>query len=477
MFNATLLAIGTPVVILLAVALFVANMYVRCGSEEILIISGKLFGKNSGKSALTLHGGGAFVYPLIQQYSKLRLTPFSVDVDLKGALSKNNIRINVPSTFTVAVSSKETLMEAAAQRLMGLGAKQIAEQSLEVIFGQLRAAIATMSIEQINADRDKFMEAIEQNVNTELNKLGLEIVNVNITDITDESGYIDAIGQKAAAEAIQKAQVDVAEQNRDGKIGVSTASQQESVAVANQESLSDQGTKKAEAEKRQKIAVLEADAVEGENKAKARTAEYNATLAEKQANAAERSQVAKANAETKILEAQRVRETKLLEKDTIVASEIRKREIKLEAEAIADKIIIEAKAKANAILMEKEAEAKGTKAVLTAKAEGFAKLFNTVEKDQRHLIPTMDVVRNLPSIVEAQTKAISNIKFDKVTVVDSGNGGGSGVAGFLSSLSKALPSVHEILKTAGVNGPDFLGSLTKLPGKETSLNGTGDLPS
>jgi len=458
---ATIATIAIPIVIILFVFLFIANMYVRCGSEEILVISGKLFGKDAEKSAKTQHGGGAFVFPLIQQWSKLPLRPFSVDINLSGALSRNNIRINVPSTFTVALSSNQTLMDSAAQRLIGLNQAAIAQQSEEVIFGQLRAAIATMSIEEINGDRDSFMDAVEKNVNTELNKLGLQIINVNITDITDESGYIDAIGRKAAAEAVNRANIDVSKQDRDGQIGVATANQEQRVAVADQQSITEQGTMKAQKEQRVRVSSLEAEAVEGENTAKAKQAEYNATLAEKQAEADQRSDVAKANAEKAILIAEKEKETARLEKETIVAQEIQKRERVIQAEAEAEQILIKAKAKADAILMEKEAEAKGIEAVLKAKAEGFQKLFSTVGKDQKHLIPTMDIVKNLPEIVASQAKAISNIKFDKVTVVDSGNSEGAGVANFLQSMSKALPAFHEILETAGVDGPKFLGNFVE----------------
>lgn len=457
---ATIAAVAVPVVIVLFVMLFIANMYVRCGSEEILVISGKLFGKDSGKAAKTMHGGGAFVFPLIQQWSKLQLRPFSVDIALKGALSKNNIRVNVPSTFTVALSPDQSLMDAAAQRLIGLNQQSIAQQTEEVIIGQLRAAIATMSIEEINSDRESFMEAIEKNVNTELNKLGLMIINVNITDITDESGYIDAIGKNAAAEAINKATADVAKQERDGQIGVSTAKREKEVAVANQESLTEQGLMLAQQEQRVRVATLETEAISGENTAKARQADSNATLAEKQADSKQRSEVAKANAEKAILIAEKERETARLEKETIVSQEIAKRQQIIKAEAEAEQILINARAKADAILMEKEAEAKGIEAVLKAKAEGYKQLFATVGENQKHIIPTMEIVKNLPEIVKSQTEAISKIKFDKVTVIDGGSGaGGNGTANFIQSMAKALPSVHEILKTAGVNGPEFLGNL------------------
>jgi flotillin len=356
-------------------------------------------------------------------------------------------------------------MESAAQRLIGLTQVQITKQSEEVIFGQLRAAIATMTIEQINSDREAFMEAVEKNVNTELNKFGLQIVNVNITDINDESGYIDAIGRKAAAEAVNKANVDVSQQERDGQIGVATANQEQRVAVSTQQSLTEQGTMKAQKEQRVRVALLEAEAVEGENSSAAKKAEYNATLAEKQAEAKQRSQVANANAEKAILIAEKEKETAKLEKETIVFQEIAKREKIIQAQAEAEQIMIRAKANADAILMEKEAEAKGIEAVLRAKAKGFKELFDTVGEDQKHLIPTMDIVKSLPEIVASQAKAISNIKFDKITVVDSGNGNGAGVSNFLQSLSKALPAFHEILQTAGVDGPEFLGNLSAIKKK------------
>lgn len=458
---ATIAAIAAPVIIVLFMLLFIANLYVRCGSEEILVISGKLFGKDSGKAAKTMHGGGAFVFPLIQQWSKLTLVPFSVEIPLKGALSRNNIRVNVPSTFTVALSPEQSLMDAASQRLIGLSANQIMDQTNEIITGQLRAAIATMSIEEINSDREAFMEAIEKNVSLELNKLGLMIINVNINDITDESGYINAIGKNAAAEAVNKALVDVSKQEREGKIGVATAKREQEVAVAEQDSLTKQGVMQAAKEQRVRVSILEAEAIDGENTAKAKQAEYNATLSEKQAEAKQRSEVAKANAEKSILIAEKERETAKLEKEAIVGQEIAKREKIIKAEAEAEQIRINAKAKADAVWMEKEAEAKGIEAVLKAKADGYKELFATVGENQKHLIPTMEIVKNLPEIVKAQTEAISKIKFDKITVVDGGgNGqGGSGAANFLQSMSRALPSFHEILKTAGVSSPEFLGNL------------------
>ena len=149
--------------------------------------------------------------PLIQDYAFLHLEPQVIEIPLEGALSLNNIRVNVPATFTVGISTDPVLMNNAAERLLYLDDRKIRDQAQDIILGQLRLVIATLSIEEINKDREKFMTLINQNVAEEINKIGLSLINVNIRDITDESGYIEAIGQRAAAEAINRAKVEVAQ--------------------------------------------------------------------------------------------------------------------------------------------------------------------------------------------------------------------------------------------------------------------------
>jgi flotillin len=186
--------------------------YKTCPSNRILVKYGKV---GAGKSALPIHGGATFVWPLIQQYSYLDLTPITTDVPLKSALSKQNIRVNVPSKFTFGIGTTEELMNNAAIRILGLSPGAIEAMAQEIILGQLRATIATMDIEEINADRDTFSQKVMENIESELKKIGLRLINVNIADITDESGYLKALGEKAAAEAINRAKVQVAQQNRD----------------------------------------------------------------------------------------------------------------------------------------------------------------------------------------------------------------------------------------------------------------------
>lgn len=252
------------VILFLSIAMFFASRYKRCPSDRILVVYGKV-GKD--QSSRCIHGGGAFIIPLIQDSAYLSLTPMTITIPLQNALSMQNIRINVPSTFTVGVSTDSSIMNNAAERLLRLAPRQIEEMAQEIIFGQLRLTVASLTIEQINQDRESFLDSIRRNVEPELNKIGLYLINVNITDITDESNYIESIGKKAASEAINAAKVDVAEQDKVGAIGESEANRERSIRVAENEAEADKGRKHAEADKRVFIEQQEAAAAIGESDA------------------------------------------------------------------------------------------------------------------------------------------------------------------------------------------------------------------
>ncbi|MBR2987644.1 MAG: flotillin family protein [Clostridia bacterium] len=443
------------VVVLALFSLFMAflSRYKRCPSDKILVIYGSGLGKNADgtkRSSKCLHGGASLVWPVIQAYRYLDLTPISISVDLKNALSRQNIRIDVPSRFTVGISTDPVIMQNAAERLLELSNNEIQELSRDIIFGQLRLIIATMEIEEINTDRDKFLEAVSRNVETELKKIGLRLINVNLTDITDESGYIDALGKEAAAKAINDAKKSVAEKNRDGSIG------------------------EAQAKKIQRIQVAHADAeaIQGENDARAQIAISNATLREKEAEAkrievtAQKTQQAKAMedsylAEQKAEAARSLREKATLEADIIVQSEIEKRKKELEAEAEAEQIRRRAQGEADAIYAKLAAEARGTEELLSRQAEGFAKLVLAAGGNAEDAV-RMLVADKLENLMRIQVDAIKNVKIDKVTVWDggSGKGGKTATADFLSGLLKSVPPMNELFDMAGMQLPEMLGKKT-----------------
>ena len=450
-----LLIAGFGLIFAFGIILLVTR-YKRCASDEILVVYGRVGG---GKASRCIHGGATLVWPLIQDWKKLSLIPMTINIPLTNALSQENIRINVPSTFTVGISTDPLIMNNAAERLLRLQPNQIESMASEIIFGQLRLTVASLTIRQINADRDRFFELIRENVGHELNKLGLNLINVNITDITDDSDFIESIGQKAAAGAVNAAKADVAAANRDGDIGQAEANRTRDIQVAENQAAAEIGKKGADASQRKEVAALEANAIEGENTSRANIAEYNATLAEKEAEAMQRAEVARRTAEMEVQKAQYMLEQERLKAEEIVREEIAKTQIEIAAEAEAERQRRVASGEADAILAKYRAEAEGVQAVLEAKAAGYSNLVASAGGDAK-AAATLLMVEKIEDIVARQVEAISNLQIDKITVWDSAGGNGEGsTANFVSSLIHSLPPVHDVAKMAGVDLPDYLGSM------------------
>ncbi len=455
--------IFATVLVLVAAVMFFAQRYKRCPPDQIMVIYGRTEKTVEGrpKPSKTLHGGAALVWPLIQDYAYISLKPMTINIDLKGALSLQNIRINVPSTFTIGVSTEPSIMANAAERLLGFRIEDIEEMAKEIIFGQLRLTVATLTIEQINQDRDAFLELIQKNVGAEMRKVGLYLINVNIADITDESDYIDSIGKKAAATAVEQARVDVANAERDGAIGAAKADRAREIEVAENEAEAEKGRKAAEADQRVFVEQQEAMAVAGENTAQAEIAQVNADLAEAEASAKQRADVATATAEAAIQRALYSEEEERLKASEIVKENIVKQQVEIAADAEAERQRRIARGEADAILAKYEAEAEGIQKVLDAKAQGYNNLVSSASGDPK-AAATLLMVEKIEAMVSAQVEAIRNLKIDKITVWDSGNSpdGSSATSNFVSSLVQSLPPIHDVAKMSGVELPDYLGSMT-----------------
>lgn len=453
------LVIGAFVVLIVSTVIFVASRYRRCPSDRILVVYGKV---GHGQSARCIHGGGVLVWPLIQDSEFLSLTPMTISIPLENALSLQNIRINVPSTFTVGISTSADIMTNAAERLLGIPQRDIEDMAREIIFGQLRLTVASLTIEQINQDRESFLTAIRANVEPELNKIGLYLINVNITDITDESAYIDNIGKKAASEAINQAKIDVAQQEKLGAIGASEAERDREIRVAENLATAQKGKKKAEADRRIYVQQQEAEAIGGENQAKALIAGSEAELAMREAEAFQQGEVAKRQAAVEIQKAQYLAEQERLTAEEVVKQEIAKRKVEIAAEAQAEKERKIARGEADAILLKYEAEAKGIRQVLQSKSEGYQLLIESCHGDARSAA-TLLLVEKIEEVIAKQVEAIQNLKIDKITVWDSGSGGagnGNTTSNFLSGMVKSLPPLHDLAGMAGVELPDFLGKVS-----------------
>ena len=487
-----ILTVILAAVVLLLFLTFISR-YKRCPSNKILVIYGKTGG---GSAAKCVHGGAAFVLPLLQDYEYLDLEPFVVPIDLDNALSQENIRVSVPTTVTAAISNQPGIMHNAAIRLLGLSREKVQSQAQDIILGQMRAVIATMKIEEINQDRQAFMAKVNDAVSTEMEKIGLSVINVNIKDLDDESGYIKAIGQKAAAEAINQASIDVAEQDRHGQVGVaerardrrrevaaadSEAEIGESEATRNRrrqvaalESEAEIGEAEAGRDKRQNVAALEAEAVQAETEAEAKTAGYRAgqrvaeeearRKAEEATKAADGAiRVAQEIAEKAAEEARALREEARLRAEIVVQAEAEKQRQVIQAEAEKEQRRLVAEGEAAAILAQKQAEAQGTQAILNAKAEGYRQLVEACgNKDQA--AAAFLIIERLTEVANIQAEAISNLPIDKVMVWDSGNGD-SGMSNLGQRLMGAIPPMHDLARLAGLELPEFLG---KMNGEQAS---------
>ncbi len=482
---ATMFAGAVVIFFILGVLAWCISRYRMCPPDRILVVYGKV---GDGQSSKCYHGGSTFVLPVIQNYSYLDLTPINIDVPLKGALSSQNIRVDVPSAFIVAVSTEPGIMENAATRLLGRDSDEVRALATEIIMGQMRVVIAGMTIEEINANREKLIQGISNGVEVELHKVGLKLINANITDIRDASGYIEALGKEAASRAINEALVKVALETQRGEIGKAEAQREQAIRVAG----------------------AQAAAIAGENEAKMRIAESNAALEVKKAETrrlaevADKVQAAQALQEAYVAEKEAEltranREKASQEADILVKADIDKRRREIEAEAnaevqrrnqkgAADSFVIQkkgeaegiaavAKGEADAIMVKKKAEgdgiafigqgeaagtqakllaeAQGVRAILESKAQGFERLVGaagTPDAANRLLI-----TEQLTKIVEFQTGAIKGLKFDKVVVMGGGKDGGS-VGGFVQNLVRDTLPLHEMGKSVGLDLPKILGT-------------------
>lgn len=447
----------SAVIILLLLMLIglLISRYKICPVNKILVIYGQTKGTETG-TAKCVHGGGAFVWPVIQQHKFLDLEPFTLDIKLAGALSKQNIRVAVPSRFTISISSEPGIMQNAAVRLLDANREKINDLAEDVIFGQLRAIIATMDIEEINTDRDKFTELVNQQVESELKKFGLKLHNVNIRDITDDAGYIEALGKKSSAEAVNAAKIDVAVANKDGEIGTVKAKEAQNITVAN----------------------TEAQIKIGENIAAQKALESDVALqiAQKEAVAA----TEKANIIALQATEKEMRELEALRKESIiiVQAEADKKAQLIAAQAVAESLIIKAnteakeveilaKAKAEARKIEAQAEAEATFAGMKAQAEGLYELYDKQAEGFKNLISAagstneainLMLTEKATELYTIKTDAIKNIKIDK-NVVFSGNNNdeNQGIPSIINGLMKSVPLMNEFYDSNELTIPSILG--------------------
>ena len=264
MLTSSLIIAGIIVVLVILTLIGLMSRYRRCASDEILVVFGKA-GKKSvtnsttGKSETVIlpskiiHGGGTFVFPVIQDWRKMSLKPIQIQASVAG-VSSQMIKVTIPVTLTTGIGTTDTLMQNAASRFLTSSPQEISDQIKDILIGEVRSLMATMTIEEINADRVKFLGKAKENIETELNKVGFSIININ-ADITDDANYIRNLGKKAATKAEAQALADIAEEKKKGDIQIAETEKERQIAVANAEK--ERATQVAETKQQQEVRVAE----------------------------------------------------------------------------------------------------------------------------------------------------------------------------------------------------------------------------
>ena len=361
------------------------------------------------------------------------------------------------------------------------------------VLGQSKIFFVEPTYDSQNKEQiETILENISKNVDSELKKIGLKLINVNVTDIKDESGYIEALGKEAAAKAINEAKISVAEQEKIGETGKALADREKDTQIAETHrdrdvkiaitqkdkeisiatAVKDETIGKAEASRDTRVKISEANAIaiKGENEAKIEIANSEALRREKEAESlriatsAEKVQQAKALEESYVAEqkaelarSERERSTHIA--NIVVPAEIAKQRTIIEAQAAAETIRENAKGEADAIYAKMEAEAKGLFEILTKQAQGYIEVVAAAGGDPNKAFQLL-LIEKLPELIRTQVEAVKNIKIDKITVWDSGNGqgenGNSSTANFVSGLMKTVPPLNDLFNMAGLDLPTYL---------------------
>lgn len=390
----SLIIVGVVVLVAIITIIGILSRYRKCKSDELLVVYGKTGSHKEKvserdakgnlvdreveiKTAKVYHGGAVFVWPIIQGYEVMSMQPIQLNLVLKNALSAQNIRVTIPTTVTVAISQEPLIMQNAANRL--LGADDDVKESLisDIVYGQMRLVIASMTIEELNSDRDKFLAQARDNINTELNKLGLYLMNINISDIQDAAQYIDNLGKKEETKARAQSQADIAEEEKKGAIQIAQTTREKEIAIA--AATKEQETIVAEQHKEQQIAVAEQRKEREIGVATAQTEEASkvaeqealraAKIAEQQAYATAKEAEFTAKAEAAKAEAEAEKEVRM----AVAAQNQEAETVKAQQEKEAKTAQYESEARQKAAEAEKAAGVAEQKATIeVSKAKGEA---------------------------------------------------------------------------------------------------------
>jgi flotillin len=399
------------IVCLIILAFTKANLRI-CHPNEILVFSGKQRRLKDGTVVgyRVIKGGRGLKIPIVESVTRLPLTTIPIDLELTGALSKGIIPINIQAMATVKIAGTEDEgLSNALERFLGKNLTDISQVAKENIEGSLRGVLATLTPEEANSNRLEFSEKVVQEARSDLKRLGLVLDTFKIKHLSDNEGYLDAIGRRKNAEV-----------RRDARITEANA-EAEARLVA------------AEAKKKGNVAEAEADIVivEVENRLKVRKADLAVEANSAEARAKVAGDIARTEEEQRLEQQRVVVNKRKYEAEVIVPARAEKEAKELKAIGEAARIAEDGKATAEAVKMLREQWEK---------------------EDTRELF----LIQQLPDILDKVTRVVAdNLSIEKVTIVDSGDG--QGMPGYVKGVTGSIVAIFEQIKNAtGLDIPDLL---------------------
>lgn len=470
LFNPAVIAVLAVILVIIMVAMLYTRNYLKVPPNQVAVFTGR------GK-AKTVRGGARFRIPVIERVDYMALEPFNVDVEITGAYSKGNVPVKVTAVALIRFGTEEVTLQSAIERFLTSPRDEMHRQAREILSGNLRGVIANMTIEELNSSREQLAQAVVNEAATSFGKIGMELEVLTIQNISDEDGYLHALGRTRVAEVKRDADIGEAEAARDAQVKSAAAKQAGQTAQA----AADTAIAEANRERDLRLA-----AIEGEVQAETARAQQAGPLATAKASkdvgvAEEEARAAREAAAVDVERRRAERAEEAQKADVLVPAEARRQAAELQAAADRVTTVTQAEAEAEGIRAkgqadaeartalsaatqaELEAAAAGEKAMLLARADGEKELgdaLNSFGSEAARLYLLPDVIKAMPEIAARVAEPLGNI--DRIVLIGGNNGDSDGEGGMVQQIATVVPMgialMHEVIKaTTGLDiGGDIL---------------------
>ena len=436
------------IVIAVLLVLLLVKQYRRVGPNEALIVSG-------GKKTKVYPGGGSFVMPFIEDSDVLPLEVFSLDIHIDEALTSQGVMIQAEGVGQVKIDNTESAILTAAEQFTGKGKEGIVDAATVILEGYMRSELGSRTVEEIYKNRDDFSNGVRVNAQRDFQNLGLTVVSFTLKGITDNQGYLEALGKPKIAKVKHDAEVQQAEMDKDAKIKAALAREEGEIVRFESEA------KIAEAGKEFELKRAAHQVDINSQKAKA---DFSYDLERYRLSQDLKRQEGKVKLVEKELgieleEKEIERREKELEASIVKPAAARKAQAIAEAEAEQFRIASEAKAKSEAARLEGEADVEVLRGKALAEAEAMLKKAESWSKYNEAAVYQL-FIEMLPELARAVAEPLSNV--DRIVMID-GDGGKSGPARLTRNVAELMSQVPEIIESmSGYDVAKLLNGLTGL---------------